>query len=172
MLRGEKRKKFDEDSKNERITAKVTKVTRGGLVLQHNGIELFMPTSHIDTKHINPDDFAGKTLECFVIENTDRKVVVSRKAVLQQDARLAKKEAFEKIEVGQQLDGTVTKIMNFGAFVNVGDIEGLLHISEMSHHRVENAGDLYKEGDAVHVQVIQKQKMPLEYIHLADLRKG
>lgn len=158
MLRSEKRKQFDEESKHERITAKVTSVTRGGLVLQHNGIELFMPTSQIDTAHINPEDFKGKTLECIVLENTDRKVVVSRKAVLEQDARKAKKEAYDKLEVGTQLDGVVTKVLNFGAFVDLGDVEGLLHISEMSHHRIENAIDLYKEQDKVHVQVIQKQK--------------
>lgn len=158
MLQQEKRKEFDQKADNERITVDVKKVTRGGLVCSHEGIEMFMPLSHIDVEHIDPNDFKGKSLECIVIENTDKKIIVSRKFVLQADARKAKKEAFDAIEVGQTYDGKVMKIMPYGAFVSLGEVEGLLHISELSHHRVKSPNDVVSEGETIQVKVIKKEK--------------
>jgi small subunit ribosomal protein S1 len=159
MLKSEKRQQFDEETKdNKRITARVTKITRGGLLLRHDGIELFMPTSQIDVEHINPDDFKGKDLECVVIENSDRRVVVSRKKVLIEDMKKAKKEAFDAIEVGAILDGTITKIMPYGAFVSLGEVEGLLHVSEISHHRIDNPNQELKENETIKVKVLKKEK--------------
>ncbi len=159
MLREENRSKFDQDTKsNERIKAKVTQVTRGGLQLRYNDIELFMPGSHVDTQHVNLEDFKGKTLECKVIENDGRKVVVSRRVVLQEDAKVLKREELETLSVGDKLEGTVTKIMDFGAFVKIGLNEGLLHRSEISHHHVKNVSDVLTEGDKFTVELIKKDK--------------
>jgi len=158
MLREENRSKFDQDTKSERIKAKVTSVTRGGLQLRYNNIDMFMPGSHVDTQQVNLEDFKGKTLECKVIENDGRKVVVSRRVVLQEDAKVLKREELEKLSVGDKLEGTVTKIMEFGAFVKIGVNEGLLHRSEISHHHVKNVSDVLTEGDKFTVEIIKKDK--------------
>lgn len=159
MLRDENRIKFDEETTSDvRLTAKVTRVTRGGLQLRYNDIELFMPASHVDLKRVELEDFKGKTLECKIIENDGRKVVVSRREVLREDQKLARREALEKVQVGEKLEGTVTKILDFGAFVSLGMVEGLLHRSEISHYQVKNVSDVLKEGDKVTVEVIKKEK--------------
>ncbi len=159
MLRNENREKFNENTKNnERIKAKVIKVTRGGLLLRYNDIEVFMPTSHIDVERINPEDFNGQVLDCKVIENDERRIVVSRKLLLQEDAKKARREAIDKIQVGDKFEGTVTRVLEFGAFVNIGVVEGLLHKSQISHHRVNKATDAVKENDVLTVEVISKDK--------------
>lgn len=159
MLKSEKRKKFDEDTKDQkRISGKVTKVTRGGLLLRHEGIEMFMPNSHIDVSFVNPEDFKGQTLDCVVIENSDRKVVVSRKVLQQEDMKKAKQEAFENLEVGSVVEGTIQNVLDFGGFVELGGIQGLLHVSEISHHRINSAKDVLKTGDKVTVKVLKKEK--------------
>jgi small subunit ribosomal protein S1 len=158
MLQQEKRKQFDDMAENERLTVKVKKVTKGGLVCEHDGIEMFMPMSHIDVAHINAEDFRGKTLEAIVIENNERKVVISRKLVLQADQRKAKTDAFEAIELDSEHEATVTKVMPYGAFVSLGDVEGLLHVSEISHQRISNPNDVLKPGQTLKVKVIKKEK--------------
>ncbi len=159
MLREENRVKFNEEMTSDvRLKAKVTKVTRGGLQLRYNDIELFMPASHVDTKRVELEDFKGKTLECKIIENDGRKIVVSRRDILREDARLAKREALESINVGDKVEGTVTKVLDFGAFVSLGLVEGLLHRSEISHYQVKDVSDVVKEGDKFTVEVIKKEK--------------
>lgn len=159
MLREENRSKFDEEMTSDvRLKAKVTRVTKGGLQLRYNDIELFMPASHVDTKRVELEDFKGQTLECQIIENDGRKVVVSRRNILREDAKIAKREALEKIQVGDKIEGTVSKVLDFGAFVNLGLVEGLLHRSEISHYQVKNVADVLKEGDKVTVEVIKKEK--------------
>lgn len=158
MLQQEKRAQFDEKAETDRLTVQVKKVTKGGLVCAHEGIEMFMPLSHIDVERINPDDFKGKTLEAVVIENNENKIVISRKFVQQADQRKAKKEALDAIELDAVLPGTITKVMPYGAFVSLGPVEGLLHVSEMSHERINNPNDLFKAGDTFDVKVIKKEK--------------
>ena len=157
-LRQEKRAEFDEMAENERITVQVKKVTKGGLVCDHDGIEMFMPLSHIDINRINADDYKGKTLECIVIENTDRKIIVSRKVVQQADERKEKKDAYDAIAVDGVYEGTITKVMPYGAFVSLGELEGLLHVSEIDHKRINNPADVLTEGATIEVKVIKKEK--------------
>ncbi len=156
MLRDEKRAKFAKKAEHERIKVKVKKVTKGGLVCMYDGIEVFMPLSHIDVKRVNAEDYKGKTLECIVLESNERKIIVSRKLLLQEDERKAKKEAYETISVGEAYKGIITSVMPYGAFVSFGEIEGLLHVSEISHHRVDNPSEVLKKGDEVTVKVIKK----------------
>jgi small subunit ribosomal protein S1 len=158
MLRNENRIKMNEEIKStERLTAKVTKITRGGLILRYKDLELFMPLSHIDNKRVNAEDFAGKELVCKVIEQDERRIVVSRKLVLSEDYKLERAAEFEKMAVGDILDGVVTKVLDFGAFVRVGKSEGLLHRSEVSHYRFKGVDEVLKEGDKVTVQIIKKE---------------
>ena len=159
MLREENRSKFNAELTTDfRLKAKVTRVNRGGLQLRYKDIELFMPASHVDVKQVNLDDFKDQTLECKVIENDGRKVVVSRKLLLKEDAKIARREALESIKVGDKIEGTVTKLMDFGAFVKIGVVEGLLHRSEISHYQVKNVSDVLTEGDTLTVEVIKKEK--------------
>jgi small subunit ribosomal protein S1 len=156
MLREEKRAEFAQKAEHERIKVKVKKVTKGGLVCMYDGIEMFMPLSHIDVKRVNAQDFKGKTLECIVLESSERRIIVSRKVLLQEDERKAKEEAYEGIEVGKSYKGTVTSVLPYGAFVSFGNIEGLLHVSEISHHRVNDPNEVLKKGEEVEVKVIKK----------------
>ena len=160
MLRQENRSKFDEEtSENSRISAKVVKViTNKGLVLRYNDIECFLPASHVDFVRTDLEQFKGQTLEVKIIENDGRKVTVSRKLVLKEDQKRARTEELENIKVGDKLEGTVSKVLDFGAFVKIGMNEGLLHRSEISHYNVKNVSDFVKEGDKLTVEVIKKEK--------------
>jgi len=163
MLKEQQRESFDEETKGKaRIEAKVYKVDRAGLRLRYKGVDIFMPFSQVDTKRTeNGEEYLNKTLTCVIIENSDRRVIASRRVVLEEDYKVAKRDEFAALEIGQQFDGVVTKVLDFGAFVRIGKNEGLLHRSQISHHRVNNANDVIKENDKVKVQVISKEKNKL-----------
>ena len=111
MIKDDKRKEFDEfATASNQFEARVKKVVRGGLVLNYKGIELFMPASQIDTKRVELEDFANQTLKVVVIENDGRKVVVSRRKVLEQEFYAAKKAELETFKAGEKVTGTVMKI--------------------------------------------------------------
>jgi ribosomal protein S1 len=159
MLRDKKRAEFDEFAKQDEVfEAKVVKTNKHGLILRYNDVELFMPASHIDLVRVETEDFKGKTLECKIIEHSDSRSVVSRKLVLKKREKEAKKAEYENIKVGDKFNGTVTTVLDFGAFVSIGKNDGLLHKSEISHYRVNNAKDALKPGDQVEVVVINKEK--------------
>ena len=159
ILREEKRNKFgDAVGKNERIKVKVKLVTKGGLVVMHDGVEMFMPLSQIDTKRIEAADFENKTLECTIIETGYRKIIVSRKKLLQEDLRAQKDEEFKNFKLGQVFDGKIVRIVDFGAFVSIGITEGLVHISQISHHQVAKVSDVLTEGETIKVEIIRLDK--------------
>lgn len=145
-------------NKNERIEAFVKGASSAGLNLTYNGVDMFMPTSLIDIENINPEDFKGKTITCKVIESDNKRIVASRKIVLEEDLRVSKAEELKELKVGQVMKGTVSRITKFGAFVSIGFNDGLVHISQISHHRVNNVNDVLKEGDEVEVQIVKIEK--------------
>ena len=159
ILRDEKRNKYgDAVGKNERITVKVKLITKGGLVVTHDGVEMFMPLSQIDTKRIEAADFENKTLECTIIETGYRKIIVSRKRLLEEDLRVQKEEEFKNFKIGQVIEGKVVRVVDFGAFVSVGVTEGLVHISQISHHQVAKVSDFLTVGETVKVEIIRLDK--------------
>ena len=159
ILRDEKRNKFgDSVGKNERIKVKVKQITRGGLVCTHDGVEMFMPLSQIDIKRVDAADFENKTLECTIIETGYRKIVISRKRILEEDLRTHKDEEFKNFKLGQVIEGKIVKIADFGAFVSLGYTEGLVHISQISHHQVNKVSDVLTEGDTIKVEIIRLEK--------------
>ncbi len=159
ILRNEKRDKYgDLAGKNSRLKAKVVKVTRGGLILKNDGVEMFMPLSQMAIQKVNAEDLMGQTLECKVIEMDNRKIIVSRKKVLEEDLRANKQAEFDELKVGQVIEGKITRITNFGAFVSVGYNEGLVHISQISHHQVAKVEDVLTEGETVKVEIINLEK--------------
>ena len=158
---------IDSYENNEIIEAKVSRVVKGGLVV-NIGLRGFVPASHIAIEYVeNLEQFVGQTLRFKVIEvdRDNNNVVLSRKAVLEEEREAEKKETLAKLEAGQEIEGKVTKIVDFGAFVDLGGIEGLLHISEMSWGRIDHPSEVVNEGDTITVKVlnldIEKERIAL-----------
>lgn len=142
-------------SQDQAFEALVKGANRGGLSLDYDGYELFMPASEVSTTYTaSLADFGGKKLLVKVIEIRRDKVVVSHKSVEKESQKINKQKELESIKVGDVLDGTVIKILDFGAFIRFEYAEGLVHISQLSHHQVDKVSDVLKEGQKVKVKVI------------------
>lgn len=148
---------LEESFKNEKtITIKVDEVVKGGVVGFLNGVRVFMPRSQCSVRRIeNLETLVGENLEVKVIEfnREDRKVVVSRRVVEEREIKLGKAKIWNSLKVGEKKVGTVKKIMKFGAFVDIGGLEGLIHINDLSWSRVRNVEDILKTGDTVEVYI-------------------
>jgi len=120
------------------------------------GVNAFLPASCVDKIPQNLDDYIGKTLPVKVIEadRRTRNVVVSHKAIIEEEETKKKKETLATLEVGQIRKGVVKNITSFGAFIDLGGIDGLLHISEVSWGRIGKLDDILNKGDVVEVRVI------------------
>ncbi|MGH8104275.1 MAG: 30S ribosomal protein S1, partial [bacterium] len=138
---------------------KIVKAVDKGLIVDI-GCRAFMPQTHVDTKPVkNLEEWVGREVSVKVIEvNPDRgRAVVSRKAIISQEEKEARKAAFGEIAVGSVCNGRITKVTNFGAFVDIGNgIEGLLHASEISWERVVDATKVLKAGEQVEVKILRK----------------
>ena len=144
------------------VDAMVTGSNTGGLEVTVNAIRGFIPASQIDRFRV--EDFSAyvnQKLSCVVVEvNPDkRKLVLSRRAILDRENEEARKELLKTLEAGQLREGTVTKLMDFGAFVDLGGVEGLIHISKISWSRVKHPSEVLTVGEAVKVKV---EKIDLE----------
>lgn len=141
----------------EIIEAKVSDVVKGGLVVDI-GVRGFVPASLVE-RHFVEDfsDYKGRTLRLRVkeIDREKNKVILSQKDVLDEEFEKSKKELLNNIKVGQVLDGTVQRLTPFGAFIDIGGVDGLVHISELAWHHVEQPSEVVKEGDSVKVQVLK-----------------
>ncbi len=140
------------------VKARVTGSNIGGLELRLHGLRGFMPLSQIDL--VRHDDFAsfmGHWLECEVteIDRRGKKVVLSRRRVLEREREEERKQLRYQLAEGQVRKGVVRRLMEFGAFVDLGGIDGLLHVSDMSYSRVNHPGELLKEGQEVEVKVLK-----------------
>jgi small subunit ribosomal protein S1 len=145
-------------SQDHAFEALVKGANRGGLSLDYDGYELFMPASEVSTTYTaNLADYAGKKLLVKVIEIRRDKVVVSHKSVEKEGQKINKQKELESIKVGDVLEGTVIKILDFGAFIRFEYAEGLVHISQLSHHQVDKVSDVLKEGQKVKVKVIDAE---------------
>ena len=137
----------------------VTGVNKGGLEVDLGGMRAFVPTSQIDVRFVeDPAQFVGQRLQFRVTELRGGNAILSRRALVEEERAVKAAELRKTLEVGAQLDGTVTSVRDFGAFVDVGGIEGLVHVSELSHARVAHAQDVVKPGQKVRVQVLRIEK--------------
>ncbi len=139
------------------IKGKVIEVVKGGLILDV-GLRAFLPASLIELSRVTDlGSYLGKELECKIIDmNKLRKsVVLSRKALLEEQSKTSKKNLLSKIEKGQVVRGRVTNITDFGAFVDIGGITGLVHLSELSWKKINHPSEVVAIGDQVKVQVLQ-----------------
>jgi len=141
----------------EVFEAKVADVVKGGLVVDV-GLRGFVPASMVE-RHFVEDfsDYKGRSLRLRVkeIDREKNKVILSQKDVLDEEFEANKKNIMENLKVGQELDGTVQRLTPFGAFIDIGGIDGLVHISEMAWHHVEQPSEVVKEGDKVRVQILK-----------------
>ena len=141
------------------LTGKVKEAVPAGLVIQlGGGYEAFMPGSLVDLRYI-PDfsEFLGQEISFKIIEMRPEKekLILSRKQVLEEEASVEKEKVLSELTPGQIIKGTVKRLTNFGAFVDVGGIDGLVHISEISWHRIDNPGEVLSVGDEIDVKVIE-----------------
>jgi len=144
---------------NETIKAKVKNTNKGGLILTSHNHELFMPASEVSVAYMEDlSQFVGQELDVKITEIRRNKIVVSHKIIEKAQLKEAKKEELDQINEGDILEGEVTKILPFGAFVRFDQVEGLLHISEISHYKVNKVEDVLKEGQTVKVKVIDAKK--------------
>ncbi|MFW5856026.1 MAG: bifunctional 4-hydroxy-3-methylbut-2-enyl diphosphate reductase/30S ribosomal protein S1, partial [Bacillota bacterium] len=157
---------------NKVIEAKVTKEVKGGLVVDV-GLRGFIPASHVAIGYVEDlKDYVGETLRLKVIEveRDNNNVVLSAKAVQEEEREQFKKDTLESLEEGQAVTGTITKLVNFGAFVDIGGIEGLLHISEMSWGRIGHPSEVLEEGQNIEVKVLgidrENERISLGYKQL------
>ena len=145
----------------ELIQATVSGQTKGGLLADVEGLRAFIPGSYIDTKFRKDlSKFVGNEYT-FKIEEVDKsknKIILNRRVILEEEKAKKLAEVYGNINEGDVIEGKVSRITDFGAFVNIGEVDGLLHISEISHARVEKVADVLSVGDTVKVAVIAVDK--------------
>jgi len=140
----------------ENVVGEVIEVVKGGLILDI-GLRGFLPASLVDLRRVKDlESFTGEKIEARVIEmdRNRNNVVLSRRVVLEEGRKNERSEILEKLTKGMRLTGTVSSIVDFGAFVDLGGIDGLVHISELSWNHVSHPSEVVKVGDAVEVEVL------------------
>ncbi|MBN6188577.1 30S ribosomal protein S1 [Aneurinibacillus sp. BA2021] len=144
----------------EVFEATIADTVKGGLVVDL-GVRGFIPASHVE-RHFVEDfsDYKGRTLSVKVIEldKEKNKVILSHRAVLEEEANKQKQTVLDELTPGSVIEGTVQRLTDFGAFVDVGGVDGLVHISEIAWNHVDKPSDALKEGDKVKVKVLKVDK--------------
>jgi small subunit ribosomal protein S1 len=151
----------------EPVIGTVIEVVKGGLIIDL-GVRGFLPASLVDIRRVpNLDEYMGQSIECRVIElNRSRNnVVLSRRAVLEEQRKEDRERILDRLQPGQVVEGTISNIVDFGAFVDLDGIDGLIHISELSWSHVNHPSEVLSIGDTVSVKVLdidrQRQRISL-----------
>lgn len=141
----------------EIVTGLVTSKTKGGLIVDVFGMETFLPGSQIDVKPVTDyDQFVGKTMEFKVVKINEaiKNAVVSHKALIESDIEAQRAEIMGKLEKGQVLEGTIKNITDFGAFLDLGGLDGLLYITDISWGRINHPSEVLKLDQKINVVVL------------------
>jgi len=141
----------------ERVECKVLNVVKGGLSVLVHGINGFMPASQISLKYVSDlNPYKGKTLIAKIIDfdRSRRRVILSRKEVEREELNNRRKELWASLEVDQIREGVVQRLTDFGAFVDLGGVDGLIHISDLSWNRIKHPSEVVTEGQKVNVKVL------------------
>jgi len=141
----------------EIVTGTVTSKTKGGLIVDVFGMETFLPGSQIDVKPVTDyDQFVGKTMEFKVVKvnETIKNAVVSHKALIESDIEAQRAQIISQLEKGQVLEGTVKNITDFGAFMDLGGLDGLLYITDISWGRISHPSEVLKLDQKIQVVVL------------------
>ena len=171
------RKSWDEIEQaynsDEIITGTVSSKTKGGLKVDVNGVEAFLPGSQIDSRPVrNLDGYIGTEIEAKVIKFSRKRnnIVISRKALTDEAMNKLKEETLNKIEESHVVEGVVKNLTEYGAFVDIGGIDGLLHVTDMSWGRLQNPNQQFKVNDEIQVKILkldrEKEKVSLGYKQL------
>ena len=142
----------------EVVNGQITSRTKGGMIVDVFGTECFLPGSQIDVKPIRDyDDYVGKKMEFKVVKVNEafRNVVVSHKALIEADLILQTKEIMSKLEKGQVLEGTVKNITSYGVFVDLGGIDGLIHITDLSWGRISHPEEIVSLDQTINVVILE-----------------
>jgi len=139
------------------IEGLVTAENKGGFDVQIGAVRAFCPSSQIDRRRGDPTAYVGQRLRFRVvrIEAGGRNIVVSRRALLEEEAAEQAAQTWDRIEVGAVLPGRVSSLQDFGAFVDLGEVEGLIHVSELGHGRVSHPSEVLAVGQLVEVKVVK-----------------
>ena len=140
------------------VTGRVTGVNTGGLEVDLSGVRAFCPLSHVESGFCaDPSVYIGRTLEFLVTSVGDTKggVVLSRRQLLRRGEEELAKKLVASLKPGDELDGTVARLEAFGAFVDLGGVDGMVHVSEIRHERVGHPGQVLRQGEKVRVRVLR-----------------
>lgn len=145
----------------ETVEAVVEKDVKGGLIVNVMGINGFIPGSHIDTHFVRDlKSFIGKTVPTKIIsiDEKKRRLVLSRKVIVEAEKKAALDKAWENIHAGEVVTGKVARLTDFGAFIDLGGIDGLLHVSDISWKRLKHPSDALNVGDEIEVKIIRANR--------------
>ena len=148
----------EQQATGEMIDAEVREQNKGGLIVNILGLRGFLPTSQVSRSHSsNLQELVGQRIGVKILEvNRKRnRLIVSQKAAFDEDRARQRGELFDKLKVGDEIEGKVSGLTTYGAFVNLGAADGLIHISELSWDRVANVADVLQVGQDVRVKVIK-----------------
>ena len=159
----------------EVVNGEILSRTKGGMIVDVFGIECFLPGSQIDVKPIRDyDEYVGKKMEFKVVKVNEafRNVVVSHKALIEADLVVQTKEIMAKLEKGQVLEGTVKNITSYGVFVDLGGIDGLIHITDLSWGRISHPEEVVNLDETINVVILEfdeaKSRIQLGLKQLGD----
>ena len=174
----ESKKLWDELLSQENIEEKIfdavgKEVVKGGLIADISGIRAFVPASQVSTKYIeNLNEFVGKPMKLKVLEvdRQRKRIVASQKQVLLAEAAAEKHSKWEQLVVGSKVNGIVRRIADFGAFVDIGGIDGLVHVTDAAWGRVKHPSDVFAIGQEIEVIIlnvdVEKERVSLGYKQL------
>lgn len=149
----ELKQKFDNQ---ETFEVEIHEIVKGGLVTDI-GVRGFIPASFVENHYVEDfSEYLGKKLPVKIVEfePENNKLILSHKAVLDEETEKKKRETLESLKAGEIVTGTVERITDFGVFVSLGHVDGLVHISELAHHHVESPEKVVKEGEKVKVKIL------------------
>jgi small subunit ribosomal protein S1 len=142
----------------QHVEARCTGVNKGGLEMEVAKHRAFMPAGQVDIRHIaNLEVFIGEKMPCEVLE-LDRKrgrIILSRRAHLAAERESLRGKLLEGLEIGKRMPAVITSLKPYGAFADLGGLDGLIHISDMSYQRINDPSEVVKEGDQVEVQILK-----------------
>ncbi|MFP3941661.1 MAG: 30S ribosomal protein S1, partial [Thermoanaerobaculia bacterium] len=161
------------------VEGSVTEAIKGGVEVQVLGVRAFCPVSQIEIGYVEePEVYVGRRLS-FRVTKFQRSgrgrrpdVVLSRRALLEEEAAERRRETLARLEEGAVVRGTVTSVTGYGAFVDLGGLEGLLHVSEMSHDRVEDPAEVVSPGDSVEVKILKMDEEPGKGLRISLSRRA
>lgn len=165
---------LEEAFKNDvAVIGKIVDKTKGGLRVDLDGVEAFLPGSQVDSRPVgNLDPYIGTEIEAKIIKFSRRRnnIVLSRKVITDLEINEKKSDTLANVDLGYIVEGTVKNLTEYGAFVDIGGIDGLLHVTDMSWGRLHHPGDMFKVGDHVQAKVLkldrEKEKISLGFKQL------